>query len=69
MKDVPDSSNLAIALYNRDTRELEVTFHHGKTYCYSGVDPETWQEFREAPSTGTYYREYIDGHFEHSILP
>ena len=62
----PDSSNIASAGYDPETRVLEITFGYGGTYRYRDVDPETWQEFQSAPSAGGYHRRHIDGEFDHS---
>lgn len=64
-----DSSNITSGSYDPDSRTLEITFHHGKTYRYFDVEPETWQDLQEAPSAGSYHRKYIAGHYEHRVLP
>lgn len=64
-----DSSNITSAGYDPDKRVLEIEFHHGKRYRYTDVEPETWEDFRDAPSAGSYHRRYIAGHYDHTVLP
>jgi len=44
--------------YDSEKRELWVTFHTG-TYVYSRVPEKVWEEFRRAPSKGTFVNEVI----------
>jgi hypothetical protein len=45
-----DSSNIKSVAHEGDT--LEVTFKHGGTYQYSGVDKDTFNGLLSAPSIG-----------------
>ena len=52
----------AIAAFNYfpDTQELDVSFvGTGKTYTYSGVEPEVLQSFRRARSKGSFFNRRI----------
>lgn len=55
------SSNLSMAFYDPDTSELEITFNHGKTYRYSGVDPRTAERLKNSRSPGSYLHQHITG--------
>lgn len=54
-----NSSNLARAVYNRQTRELTVTFKSGQTYTYAGVPPFRYYELRDARSAGQFFHRNI----------
>jgi KTSC domain len=51
--------------YDPATKNLTVTFHHGKTYTYRDVPTEVADGFREAPSQGTFLHANIIGKFKH----
>ncbi len=57
------SSNIATASYEPEIRMLSVTFLHGGTYRYSGVDQDTVSGFESAASPGTYFAERIKNKF------
>lgn len=58
MQDV-DSSTIRAIGYREKTQELVVKFHNGSDYVYSGVPPETWEEFLHAGSKGQYLHQHI----------
>ncbi|GAB1542390.1 hypothetical protein NUACC21_50640 [Scytonema sp. NUACC21] len=61
---LPVSSSMANAVgYDRDEQILQVEFHNGAVYQYSGVEPETWEEFHEADSIGRFFNENIRGRY------
>lgn len=65
MKHRPATSRtIASTGYNPDTRVLEITFQHGKTYQYFDVEPETFSELVDAPSMGAYFARYIQKVYE-----
>jgi KTSC domain len=53
------SSNVEAIGYDPATRELWVRFTNSSTYIYSGVDERTYEEFRNAPSIGSYLNRSI----------
>ena len=44
--------------------ELRLVFRSGAEVRYFAVPKAKWDEFRNAPSLGTYYRNQIMGKFE-----
>lgn len=57
------SSNIAGAGYDKDTRELAVRFHSGRTYTYLEVPEEVYEAFLAADSYGKYFNEHIKDQF------
>lgn len=58
----PDSSAVDDAWYHEDNRTLAVNLH-GVVYEYSGVGPFTWEQFKDAASTGQFYRYNIQRNY------
>lgn len=54
-----ESSNIKDFKYNSGTKELQVTFHNGHRYKYSGVPKETIDGFKRASSKGSYFYSHI----------
>lgn len=58
------STAIAAINYFADTLELDVSFvGSGKTYTYSGVEPEVLQGFRRARSKGAFFNRRIRDHY------
>lgn len=53
------SSNLASVGYDPILRDLEIAFHSGGIYQYSGVPESIYQGLLSASSKGTYFNSYI----------
>ena len=53
------SSNIRSVAYNDKRRILEVTFHHGSSYQYSGVPRSAYEALLVADSAGKYFAEHI----------
>ncbi len=53
------SANVAEASYNRDAKTVEVKFHSGAVYRYSGVAEDTVLEWERAASSGQHFYDYI----------
>ena len=63
--ETPDSSALIEISYWPYGRELRVQFRNsGAWYTYYDVPAETWHDFKNAESKGSYYNQYIKGYFE-----
>ena len=58
-----DSSAIASIGHDAGARELFVRFHTGRTYVYSEVSPEIYDELMRAASKGTYFNRYIKPHY------
>ena len=61
------SESIASIGYNND-RGLEVEFASGGVYRYFGVTRRTFDEFKKAPSKGTFFLEEIRGVYPHMRL-
>lgn len=59
------SSNLAAAGYDETARELYVEFKGGKTYIYSDVGRETFDDLLAASSPGAYLFRFIRNVYAH----
>ncbi len=53
------SSNIRSVGYDPASRTLEVQFHSGGVYQYSGVPEAVYQSFMQAASKGSYFNEHI----------
>ena len=53
------SSNIKSVAYDAATETLQVQFHSGLTYDYSGVPPIAYHGLMNAKSKGSYVREAI----------
>ena len=55
------SRNIAAVRWLHDGTEsyLEVAFHSGKTYLYTGVPRTVYEALLAAPSKGTYHARHI----------
>lgn len=62
------SSNLRSAGYDPSTRRLEIEFHKGTLYVYSGVPESIYRGLMEAPSKGTYHHYYIRDSYRYQRL-
>lgn len=45
--------------YDSDSQLLEITFHRGGSYEYSGVPQDEYDAFMAAESQGKYFHAYI----------
>lgn len=57
------SGHLDGARYNSTDRRLTVRFKNGYQYEVSGVSPEDYQAFIEAPSQGEHYHQVLKPNF------
>lgn len=63
--ETPESSAFEEISYWPFLRELRVVFRNsGSWYVYYEVPAETWWEFKNADSKGSYFNEQIKGQFE-----
>ena len=60
----PDSTNIDFAEYDPDTRTLTVTFlRDGREYTSENVTPQEWDDFKLAPSAGSFYARVFRNRF------
>ena len=58
-------SSMAEAInYEPEEKRLQVEFLSGSVYEYEDVEPETWEEFCEAKSPGSFYNQEIKGMYD-----
>lgn len=53
------SESIAAIGYDDDAEALEVEFVSGAVYRYSGVPQDVYEDFRQAPSKGTFLNHHI----------
>lgn len=53
------SSNLRSVGYDANSNTLEIAFHNGGTYQYSGVPSHVYQGLMTAGSKGSYFHDHI----------
>jgi hypothetical protein len=53
------SSDIRSVGYDPASKALEVEFHSGGLYQYSGVSEATYQGFMRAASKGSYFHDHI----------
>jgi hypothetical protein len=63
------STTLAAAAYSDSSRQLELEFVDGRRYVYSGVTERLYRDLLGAVSKGTFFNQYIRGHFSYAKLP
>ena len=62
-----DSKNIEAIGYDAETMQLHVRFlKSGETYIYFNVEPWLFEEFKAAPSKGTFLNERIKKNFDYS---
>lgn len=59
----PDSSIIAGATYDSDSRQMVVTIKRGRdmtvSYTYTGIPADVWEQFDAAPSKGGFFNSHI----------
>lgn len=64
--ETPESTAFTNIAYRPFHKELCVTFRNsGVTYVYYNVEPEVWNEFKNADSLGGFFHEAIKGYYEY----
>ena len=54
-----DSSNLASVGYDQESGTLEIEFHSGRVYRYTGVPRYLYEGLMQAPSKGRFFNSEI----------
>ncbi len=65
-KSWPNSSNIASASYDKETKVLTITFVRGAVYEYYEVPHDTWKQFKYVISPGKYFDAHIKKAFEYN---
>ena len=63
------SSNIKAIGYDAATQTLEVEFHGGAVWLYSGISAEVHAEIAKAESVGRWFNARIKGKFEGKRIP
>ncbi len=58
------SSNLRSVGYDPATMTLEIEFHSGAIYQYSGVPESVYEGLMSSASKGSYFHAYIRGRYQ-----
>jgi hypothetical protein len=58
-----NSTAIARASFNLETRQMDVQFVSGQMYSYDGVPPEVFESFITASSPGRFYQQNVKGVF------
>ena len=58
-----NASNIRSAGYDSAQQLLEIEFTSGSVVQYSGVSPEVYRRFANAPSPGSFYQDQIEENF------
>jgi len=61
-------SNVTSAVYDPDKRNLDITFHNGRTYRYHDVPEKHGNGIVTAESQGSYLHQHIAKHYDFSEL-
>ncbi len=62
---LPVNSSCAAAVgYDSNEQILQIEFHNGAVYQYSGVDEDTWEDFYLSDNIGQFYNREIKGQYE-----
>ena len=59
-----NSSFLDSCSYDKEAKELAVSFRNSKIYRYLNVPVEVYEDFKNAPSAGEFYSSKIKGKYE-----
>jgi len=59
LREPVSSSSIASIGFDADTETLEVEFVSGRIYRYHDVERDLFEDFRNAPSKGTFFNEHI----------
>lgn len=64
--ETPESSAFTVISYRPYGSRLKVQFRNsGVCYVYYDVEPETWYQFKNAESKGSFFNESIKGYYEY----
>lgn len=63
-----DSSNIESVGYDTSSRELHVRFLGNRTYVYSDVPAELYEELLRAPSKGSFLNRAVKGTYAYREL-
>ena len=58
-----NAANIRSVGYDAGKQLLEIEFTSGSIVQYSGVSPEVYRQFMNAPSPGSYFQDKIDENF------
>lgn len=62
------STMLTAAAYSDANHRLELEFGDGTRYVYSGITERLYRDLLSAVSKGTFFNQYIRGHFPYAKL-
>ena len=62
------SSNITHVGYEPATKEMQITFNSGKTYSYTDVEPEHYQQLINADSIGSHFSKWIRPNYSGKVV-
>lgn len=62
------SSNISAVGYDRNTHVLDVVFHGGREYTYSGVPENIYNNLISAGSVGRYFASFVKNNYPYSQI-
>lgn len=65
----PKSSAIDRAVYDPESRVLDLCYKEGDRYSYFGVPEALFEALCAAPSAGAFVNRYVKPHFRHEIEP
>lgn len=65
---IQDSTSISEALYDEETKILEIEFLNQARYEYLEVTKETWLEFKSASSKGNYFHHFLRKGYEYNRI-
>ncbi len=63
-----ESTNLASVGYDHDSATLEIKFHSGGIYQYSGVPQDIYKSLMKAGSKGDYFNNYVKERYRYKRI-
>jgi hypothetical protein len=67
--ETPGSSNISRVAYDAEHANLYIEFRSSKTYRYSDVSPDTWNQLIDAQSVGTFFSQRIRNAYKGIEVP
>lgn len=61
----PESSNIAKAQYEKETKTLMIEFKNGSRYLYKNVPEDVWKSYQGTDSVGKFFYKYIREKYEY----
>jgi hypothetical protein len=57
------STMIDTADYDPNQGTLDISFNNGRTYTLDNVTADVWEAFKQAPSKGRFFNQFLKGQF------